>query len=109
MTLVLAVLGLLAALLLGIFLGLGRFQQSPREIERALEEDRPRKRVKRRFTLLDLMGSGKRRSREGERARFRTVVPNRREGRPGSATRDEGGSEGEESPREGASRDRGVG
>lgn len=77
----LKILGLIAALLLGIRLGLGQFRQDPRDIERALGEKRQRKRVHRHFTPLDLLKSRERSSREGGRSRFRTAAPKRREER----------------------------
>ncbi len=76
----LKILGLLAALALGVSLGLGRFRQDPREIERSLDERGRRKRVHRHFTPLDLLKARERSSREGQgRSRFRTVAPERRE------------------------------
>ncbi|NIP56640.1 MAG: hypothetical protein GWM92_00910 [Gemmatimonadetes bacterium] len=51
----LMILGAVAAFAYGVWAGLGRWDQSPEEIERALDEDRPRRRAARHLTPLDLM------------------------------------------------------
>lgn len=52
---ILMILGAVAAFAYGVWAGLGRWDQSPEEIERALDEDRPRRRAARHLTPLDLM------------------------------------------------------
>ncbi len=66
----LKILGGLLALALGIYLGLaGEYRQSPEELEEALGRNRPRRRVKRYFTPLDLLRP--RKSRRAARSRER--------------------------------------
>lgn len=55
LTTLLMILGAVAAFVYGVWAGLGRWDQSPEEIERALDEDRPRRRAARHLTPLDLM------------------------------------------------------
>lgn len=55
LTTILMILGAVAAFGYGIWAGLGRWDQSPEEIERALGEDRPPRRASRHVTPLDLM------------------------------------------------------
>ena len=79
---VLMVLGGVAALALGIWLGLpGRYDRSQEEVDRALEKGKSRRSwTKRHFTPLDLLRKEKRGS---ERRRvhrpFKTAAPKRRE------------------------------
>ena len=84
MVLALKILGGVAALALGIWLGLpGRYQRDEDEIARLL--GRPggtRRRVKRSFTPLDWLRNDRRgsdRRRDASRRRFRTAAPDRRE------------------------------
>ncbi len=74
MILFLKILGGLGAVALGIFLGAGRYTQTPEEIEARFVSGKPR-RAKRHFMWLDFLkaekrGSERRRSRE----HFRTAV-----------------------------------
>lgn len=55
LTTILMVLGAVAAFVYGIWAGLGRWDQSQEEIDRALAEDRPPRRASRHVTPLDLM------------------------------------------------------
>ena len=76
---ILKVLGMVIALLLGLYLGTGRYKGTPEEIEEALGKPGTRKRVKRHFTPLDLL-RGKRRVGRGRKA-FDLKRPERRAGR----------------------------
>ena len=74
MILFLKILGGIAAVALGIFLGAGRYTQSPEEIEARMGGGRPR-RAKRHFMWLNYLrveqrGSDRRRSRQP----FKTAV-----------------------------------
>lgn len=80
----LKILGAVAALLLGIWLGLpGRYERDLREIDKVMEDGgRDRKRVRRVWTPLDWFrkdpkASDRRRSQA--RRRFRTVAPRRKD------------------------------
>lgn len=72
-----------AAVGLGIWLGLpGRYEQSPEEIEKAMDRGGARRnQVKRVFTPLDWLRKetrGSDRRRERERRHFRTAVPKKK-------------------------------
>lgn len=71
------IVGGIAAFGLGIWLGLGRFEQSPREIEEALGEKGERPRAKRHFMYLDYLRPKRRESRRRgrERGRFHVEAP----------------------------------
>lgn len=80
--LMLKILGAVAALLLGVWLGLpGRYERDVREIDKIMDAGgRERKRTKRVWTPLDWFrkdprGSDRRRS--SQRRRFRTAAPRR--------------------------------
>ena len=74
MILFLQILGGLAAVALGIFLGGGRYTQSQREIEARLGGGKPR-RAKRHFMWLDYFKAHERGSdRRRTRAHFKTAV-----------------------------------
>lgn len=82
MTLFLMILGGVAALALGIWLGLGRYDQSPSELDRRLGEKGYRRKAKRHFMYLDYLrpgGKGSERKKRGRQGRFHTVAPKRRE------------------------------
>lgn len=83
--LILKILGALAALGLGIWLGLpGRYERSQEEVDRLLEHGGGERRwAKRHFTPLDMLRKERRGSdrRAGARGTFRTVRPERRDGR----------------------------
>ena len=81
----LAILGGVAAFLLGIWLGLpGRYEQSQRDIERAMEQGGAhRNKAKRHPTPLDWFRKDQRGSeRRAGRHRFRTAAPERRGNQP---------------------------
>lgn len=80
MGLFLMIVGGVAALALGIWLGMGRYDQPPSELDRRLGEKGYRRKTKRHFMYLDyLRGSkGSERKKRGQRSRFRTVAPERR-------------------------------
>ena len=80
--LLLKILGGVAALGLGIWLGLpGRYDQSQRDIERAMDEGGGKsKKVKRHFTpLAYFQRKAERSNRRGSRRRFRTSAPDRKD------------------------------
>ncbi|RMH13725.1 MAG: hypothetical protein D6701_12010 [Gemmatimonadetes bacterium] len=65
----------IAALLLGIYLGMGRFSQTPEEIEQLLGRGQRRK-AKRHFMWLDYLKPTQRASaRRARPSRFRTAAP----------------------------------
>lgn len=87
---ILMILGGVAALALGIWLGLpGRYDRPQEDIERALEQRSIRsKRVKRHFTPIDWFRKEERgSSRRRQQRRFRTAAPES----PGTASEDEKG------------------
>lgn len=93
----LAILGGVAAFLLGIWLGLpGRYEQSQRDIERAMEQGGAhRNKAKRHFTPLDWFRKDQRGSeRRAGRHRFRTAAPERRDDQ--SSRRSGSSSEGDD-------------
>lgn len=80
MTLFLMILGGVASLALGIWLGLGRYDQSPSDLERRLGEKGQRRKAKRHFMYLDYLrpgSKGSERKKRSQRSRFRTVSPKR--------------------------------
>ena len=74
MILFLKILGGVAALALGIFLGIGRYSQSPEEVAARLGKGQPRK-AKRHFMWLNYLKSNQRASqRRRGRERFKTAI-----------------------------------
>ncbi len=74
MILFLKILGGVAALALGIFLGTGRYSQSPEEVAARLGKGQPRK-AKRHFMWLNYLKSNQRASqRRRGRERFKTAI-----------------------------------
>ena len=74
MILFLKILGGVAALALGIFLGAGRYSQSPEEVAARLGKGQPRK-AKRHFMWLNYLKSNQRASqRRRGRERFKTAI-----------------------------------
>lgn len=81
MGLFLMILGGVAAFALGIWLGLGRYDQSTSELDRRLGEKGHRRKAKRHFMYLDYLrpgSKGSERKKRGRRGRFHTVAPKRR-------------------------------
>lgn len=76
---ILKLIGAILALFLGVYLGMGRFEQSNEELDKALGEDSGPRRVRRHFMFLDLgrktltRGSDVRRTRR----HFQTVHPDK--------------------------------
>ncbi|HEX9885777.1 MAG TPA: hypothetical protein VGA70_04780 [Longimicrobiales bacterium] len=78
--LILKILGGIAALLLGVWLGLpGRYEQSTRDIERAMDQGGAKRRqVKRHFTFINWLHKDRKASeRRRQRSRFKTAAPKR--------------------------------
>ena len=74
MILFLKILGGVAALALGIFLGTGRYSQSPEEVAARLGKGQPRK-AKRHFMWLNYLKANQRASqRRRGRERFKTAI-----------------------------------
>lgn len=83
MTLFFMILGGVAALALGIWLGLGRYDQSPSEIDRRLGEKGQRRKAKRHYMWVSYLLPGAKeseRKKRGRSGRFHTVAPKRRSG-----------------------------
>lgn len=79
MVLILKILGGVLALGLGIFLGWGRYTQTPEEIAQAMGHGKPRK-AKRHFMWLNYMKANERASeRRAKRKYFGTAAPRTRD------------------------------
>lgn len=75
MVLILKILGGLLALALGVYLGWGRYSQTPDEIAQAMGHGKPRK-AKRHFMWLNYMKTTERASsRRAQRRYFETATP----------------------------------
>lgn len=90
MTLFLMILGGVAALALGFWLGFGQYNQSQSELERRLGEKGQRRKAKRHYMWVSYLLPGAKeseRKKRGRSGRFHTVAPERRseeENRPDS-------------------------
>ena len=81
MTLFLMILGGVAAFALGIWLGMGRYDQSTSELDRRLGEKGYRRKAKRHYMWVSYLLPGAKeseRKKRGRRGRFHTVAPERK-------------------------------
>lgn len=98
MELLLLILGGIAALALGFWLGLpGKYDQTPEDIEKAMDRGGARRnQVKKVFTPLDWFRKDKRGSQrriDAGRRRFHTAVPDRKDDEEPGAEKDGAGSD----------------